>query len=47
LAEACYGVQTLRSKDNFRITDIPMSRGPYFVKVAQIGRSRIRERGGL
>src|SRR6516164_3999739 len=27
-----YGVQTLRGKDNFHITGIPMSREPYFVK---------------
>jgi aspartate ammonia-lyase len=27
-----YGVQTLRGKENFHITGIPMSREPYFVK---------------
>ena len=31
-ADAYYGVQTLRGKENFHITGIPMSREPYFVK---------------
>ena len=31
-ADAYYGVQTLRGKDNFHITGIPMSTEPYFVK---------------
>jgi len=30
--DAYYGVQTLRGKDNFHITGIPMSNEPYFVK---------------
>ena len=30
--DAYYGVQTLRGKDNFHITGIPMSSEPYFVK---------------
>ena len=30
--DAYYGVQTLRGKDNFHITGIPMSTEPYFVK---------------
>src|SRR5499427_5481325 len=30
--EAYYGVQTLRGRDNFYITGIPMSKEPYFVK---------------
>ena len=30
--DAYYGVQTLRGKENFHITGIPMSREPYFVK---------------
>jgi aspartate ammonia-lyase len=30
--DAYYGVQTLRGKDNFHITGIPMSAEPYFVK---------------
>src|SRR5215831_1374363 len=30
--EAYYGVQTLRGKENFHITGMPMSREPYFVK---------------
>src|SRR5215475_14435357 len=29
---AYYGVQTLRGKENFHITGIPMSKEPYFVK---------------
>ena len=29
---AYYGVQTLRGKENFHITGIPMSTEPYFVK---------------
>src|SRR5215475_50135 len=29
---AYYGVQTLRGKENFNITGIPMSTEPYFVK---------------
>jgi aspartate ammonia-lyase len=28
----CYGVQTLRGKENFHITGIPMAREPYLVK---------------
>jgi len=31
-ADAYYGIQTLRGKDNFHITSIPISREPYFVK---------------
>ena len=31
-ADAYYGVQTLRGKENFHITGIPMSTEPYFVK---------------
>ncbi|MDR0440741.1 MAG: aspartate ammonia-lyase, partial [Candidatus Accumulibacter sp.] len=31
-ADAYYGVQTQRGKDNFHITGIPMSTEPYFVK---------------
>ncbi|CAL8969252.1 aspartate ammonia-lyase [Rhodoplanes serenus] len=31
-AEAYYGVQTLRGKENFHITGVPMSREPYFVQ---------------
>jgi len=31
-ADAYYGVQTLRGKENFHITGIPMSLEPYFVK---------------
>jgi len=31
-ADAYYGVQTLRGKENFNITGIPMSTEPYFVK---------------
>jgi aspartate ammonia-lyase len=27
-----YGVQTLRGKDNFHITGIPMSEEPFFVQ---------------
>ena len=27
-----YGVQTIRGKENFHITGIPMSQEPYFVK---------------
>ena len=30
--DAYYGVQTLRGKENFHITGMPMSREPYFVK---------------
>src|SRR5215470_13177655 len=30
--DAYYGVQTVRGKDNFHITGMPMSREPYFVK---------------
>ena len=30
--DAYYGVQTLRGKENFHITGIPMSAEPYFVK---------------
>ena len=30
--DAYYGVQTLRGKENFHITGIPMSQEPYFVK---------------
>ena len=30
--EAYYGVQTLRGKENFHITGIPMSLEPNFVK---------------
>src|SRR5512135_3910950 len=30
--EAYYGVQTLRGKENFHITGIPMSAEPFFVK---------------
>ena len=30
--DAYYGVQTLRGKENFHITGIPMSTEPYFVK---------------
>ena len=30
--DAYYGVQTLRGKENFHITGIPMSIEPYFVK---------------
>ena len=30
--EAYYGIQTLRGKENFHITGMPMSREPYFVK---------------
>ena len=30
--DAYYGVQTMRGKDNFHITGIPMSTEPYFVK---------------
>src|SRR5262245_19471113 len=30
--DAYYGVQTLRGKENFDITGIPMSAEPYFVK---------------
>jgi len=30
--DAYYGVQTMRGKDNFHITGMPMSREPYFVK---------------
>jgi|GEM_PF-2436333 len=30
-ADAYYGVQTLRGKENFHITAIPISREPYFV----------------
>ncbi len=30
-ADAYYGVQTLRGKENFHITGIPISREPYFV----------------
>jgi len=29
---AYYGVQTLRGKENFHITGIPMATEPYFVK---------------
>ena len=29
---AYYGVQTLRGRENFHITGIPMSAEPYFVK---------------
>ena len=29
---AYYGVQTLRGKENFHITGIPMAAEPYFVK---------------
>ena len=31
-ADAYYGVQTLRGKENFHITGMPISREPYFVK---------------
>jgi aspartate ammonia-lyase len=31
-ADAYYGIQTLRGKENFHITGMPMSREPYFVK---------------
>src|SRR6267142_4531933 len=31
-ADAYYGVQTIRGKENFHITGIPMSQEPYFVK---------------
>ena len=31
-ADAYYGVQTIRGKENFHITGMPMSREPYFVK---------------
>jgi aspartate ammonia-lyase len=27
-----YGVQTIRGRENFHITGIPMSQEPYFVK---------------
>ena len=30
--EAYYGIQTLRGKENFTITAMPISREPYFVK---------------
>src|SRR5262245_12958813 len=30
--DAYYGVQTLRGRDNFHITGMPVSREPYFVK---------------
>lgn len=30
--DAYYGVQTLRGKENFHITNVPVSREPYFVK---------------
>src|SRR5215510_11705165 len=30
--EAYYGVQTMRGKENFHITGMPMSSEPYFVK---------------
>jgi aspartate ammonia-lyase len=30
--DAYYGIQTLRGKENFHITGMPMSREPYFVK---------------
>jgi aspartate ammonia-lyase len=30
--DAYYGVQTLRGKENFHITGMPMSKEPYFVK---------------
>ena len=32
LADAYYGIQTLRGKENFHITGMPISREPYFVK---------------
>jgi len=31
-ADAYYGIQTLRGKENFHITGMPISREPYFVK---------------
>src|SRR6185436_9789195 len=31
-ADAYYGVQTLRGKENFHITGMPIAREPYFVK---------------
>ena len=31
-ADAYYGIQTLRGKENFHITGMPLSREPYFVK---------------
>jgi len=31
-ADAYYGIQTLRGKENFHITGMPVSREPYFVK---------------
>ena len=31
-ADAYYGIQTLRGKENFQITGMPISREPYFVK---------------
>ena len=31
-ADAYYGVQTIRGKENFHITGMPISREPYFVK---------------
>ena len=31
-ADAYYGVQTARGKENFNITGIPMATEPYFVK---------------
>src|ERR1043166_5871635 len=30
--DAYYGIQTLRGRDNFHITGMPISREPYFVK---------------
>jgi aspartate ammonia-lyase len=30
--DAYYGIQTLRGKENFHITGLPVSREPYFVK---------------
>ena len=31
-ADAYYGIQTLRGKENFHITGMPISREPFFVK---------------
>ena len=47
-----YGVQTIRGKENFHITGIPMSQEPYFVKALRLreegrrdGQSRSRRAG--
>src|SRR4029450_9730115 len=37
-ADAYYGIQTLRGKENFHITGMPISRGPYFVKAFGYGK---------